>query len=170
MTDDHPSKVEQIEEDLHEQADRAAVAFHPPLMLLVLIVVGIGAQWLFDAAFLPAELGATIGIPIVAASLFIFGWAISTMIRGGASVPTNTATDAIVSVGPFKLTRNPIYLSMALLLVGIGFWSNSLWFVSFAVVAILLLTRYVIQPEEHYLESKFGETYLRYKNKVRRWI
>ena len=157
-------------EKLDEALDRAAVAFHPPQLLLLLIVIGILAQWLFDARFVPPALAMPIGAPIVALALVMFGWAILTMRQGGASVPTNTATDAIVEAGPFRITRNPIYLSMTLLLVGIGIWANSAWFIAFAVIAILLLTRFVILPEEHYLEGKFGETYLKYKNRVRRWL
>lgn len=167
---EHPSKLEEIEEEIHEQVDRAAVAFHPPLMLLVLIILGIAGQWIFDASFLPTRLAISIGVPIVAFALFIFGWAVGTMRRGGASVPTHLPTDAIVDAGPFRISRNPIYLSMALLLIGIGIWANSIWFLAFAIVAVILLTRYVILPEEQYLEGKFGEHYLSYKDKVRRWI
>jgi protein-S-isoprenylcysteine O-methyltransferase Ste14 len=153
-----------------ETADRAAVAFHPPLLLMICIVGGFIEEWAIRAPFLPDTLALPIGVPIVVVAFALFGWAVSTMRAGGASIPTNLPTDAIVEKGPFRFSRNPIYLSMGLLLVGIGCWANSLWFLTWAVLDVLLLTVYVIRPEERYLEEKFGEAYLGYKRRVRRWI
>jgi len=151
-------------------ADRAAVAFHPPILLLLLIIAGLIGRWLVPAAFLPAGIGSALGAPVVVIAFAIFAWAIMTMRQGGASIPTHTPTDAIVASGPFRFSRNPIYLSMVLLLTGIGVWSNSLWFVAAAAVDAVLLNRYVIKPEERYLEQKFGEVYLKFRRSVRRWI
>lgn len=156
--------------DTNERDDHAGVAFHPPLLLLLFIVLGFVGRWLDPARFLPAAWAWPIGILLVVAALVLFGWAVDIMRRGGASVPTNEPTDAIVERGPFTVSRNPIYLSMALLLLGIGFWANSVWFLALAGVAVILLTQGVIVREERYLERKFGETYLAYKRRVRRWI
>ena len=156
--------------DGSQPADRAAVAFHPPLLLLICIVGGFIEQTIIPAPWVPDALAAQLGIPVVFVALALFGWAVTTMRRGGASIPTHTATDAIVAKGPFRLSRNPIYLSMMLLLVGIGLWANSIWFLTWAVLAIVLLTFYVIKPEERYLEEKFGEKYLAYRRGVRRWL
>jgi protein-S-isoprenylcysteine O-methyltransferase Ste14 len=150
--------------------DKAAVAFHPPVLLLAFIVLGFLARWIVPLAFMPEFWGVFIGVLFVADALPLFAWAVVTMVRSGASVPTNTATDLIVERGPYRFSRNPIYLSMVLLLIGIGFWANSLWFLGFALLAFMLLTRFVILPEEQYLEGKFGEGYLAYKRRVRRWI
>ena len=103
-----------------QQTDRAAVAFHPPLLLLLLIVGGVIGSWIWPASFLPDSLALGVGLPIVVIALAVFAWAVTTMTRGGASVPTHTPTDAIVGHGPFRFSRNPIYLSMTLLLIGIG--------------------------------------------------
>ena len=92
------------------------------------------------------------------------------MRREGASIPTGEPTDSIVARGPYRLSRNPIYLSMVILLLGIGVWVNCGWFLVLAVLAAVLLNSGVILPEERYLESKFGDTYLTYKRQVRRWI
>jgi protein-S-isoprenylcysteine O-methyltransferase Ste14 len=154
----------------NRNSDRAAVAFHPPVLLVICIVGSFIEESLIPAPWIPESLAAQLGIPVVVVALALFGWAVTTMRRGGASIPTHTATDAIVATGPFRLTRNPIYLSMMLLLVGIGLWANSIWFLTWAVLAVVLLTFYVIKPEERYLEQKFGEAYLNYKRGVRRWI
>jgi protein-S-isoprenylcysteine O-methyltransferase Ste14 len=111
-----------------------------------------------------------IGIPIVVLAFALFGWATVTLRRGGASIPTHTATDRIIERGPFRFSRNPIYLSMIMLLVGIGCWANTIWFLTWAALAAILLTIYVIKREERYLEGKFGDTYLSYKHRVRRWL
>ena len=153
-----------------QSRDRANTAFHPPVLLLVCIVGGFIERLIVPARFLPEAWARPIGIPVVVISLALFGWSVMTMRRGGASIPTHTATDAIVSSGPFRLSRNPIYLSMMLLLIGIGCWANSIWFLTWMVLAVILLTVFVIKPEERYLEEKFGETYLSYNRSVRRWI
>lgn len=150
--------------------ERAAVAFHPPLLLLALIGAGFIGDWLLPVPFLPSSLTVPTGIPVVLVALTFFAWAIVTMLRGGTSVPTNTETNAIVVTGPYRVSRNPIYVSMVLLLIGIGCWANSVWFLAFAVLDAVALHIGVIIPEERYLEDKFGETYLSYKRTVRRWI
>jgi len=156
--------------EANQPNDRAAVAFHPPLLLLICIIGGSIERLLIQAPFLPPGLAQPVGIPIVVLALALFGWAVVTMRRGGASVPTHTATDVIVAEGPFRISRNPIYLGMMLLLVGIGCWANSIWFLTWAALAVVLLTVFVIKPEERYLEDKFHERYLDYQRRVRRWI
>ena len=148
--------------------DNAEVEFHPPLLLLGSIGLGFAPRWLVPAEFLPLEW--TVGGPIlVAASLGLFFWAASAMRRGGASIPTGEPTNALVLSGPYRFSRNPIYLSMICLLLGIGIWANSLWFLGLAAIAVAALNWGVISREEHYLERKIGEEYLAYKGRVRRW-
>ena len=153
-----------------DPADKAAVAFRPPVLLLVLIVLGFGANWFAPAEFLPATWALPLGLPAVVMSFALSIWSVRTMRNEGASVPTGEPTDLIVIRGPYRLSRNPIYLSMVLLLVGIGLWANSGWFLLLALVDAVLLNQGVIGPEERYLESKFGDAYLSYARQVRRWI
>ena len=154
----------------NETDDCAPVAFHPPLLLLPLIVFGFIGSWLLPAPFLPSAWTLPFGAAIVVLSWVFFAWAVMTMLGGGASIPTNTGTDAIVEHGPFRISRNPIYLSMVLLLMGIGCWANSVWFVAFAVIDAVALNYGVIVPEERYLRGKFGDSYESYKRRVRRWL
>ena len=153
-----------------EHSDNAAVAFHPPILLLMFIGLGFAGRWLISAEFLPYAWTLPIGLPVVVVSLVLFAWAVITMRREGASIPTGEPTDTIVARGPYRFSRNPIYLSMVVLLTGIGVWANSGWFIAFAVLAVVLLNWGVISREERYLERKFGETYLNYKCQIRRWI
>ena len=152
------------------EPDRAEVAFHPPVLLAGLFAVGFVARWLVPAEFLPEPWTLLIGAPAVVLALALFAWAVVTMRREGASIPTGEPTGLIVVRGPYRFSRNPIYFSMVLLLVAVGVWANSVWFLLFAVGAAGLLSWGVIRPEERYLERKFGDRYGNYKTAVRRWI
>jgi protein-S-isoprenylcysteine O-methyltransferase Ste14 len=156
--------------DEAKQLDHAGVAFHPPVLLMASLAVGFLLRWLAPLPVLTPTTSVVIGPVIVALSFGIFFWAVGTMLRGHASVPTNKPTDAIVTVGPFRFSRNPIYLSMILLHIGVGAWTQSLWFFVLAAISVGLLTWGVISREERYLERKFGDEYLSYKSRVRRWI
>ncbi len=153
-----------------ELLDHAGVAFHPPLLLALVLVVGFVARWLVPLNFLPRSLSTFIGPVVTAVSFGWFLWAVYTMRTGGASIPTGKPTNVIVARGPFRFSRNPIYLGMLFLQVGISIWANSLWFLGLAVVSAVLLWRGVISHEERYLEYKFGAEYLSYKGRVRRWL
>ncbi len=79
-------------------------------------------------------------------------------------------TKSLIQAGPFRFTRNPLYLALMLAFAGFVLLLASLWMVLFIAVFFLLLVYGVIQPEERYLEEKFGEEYLTYKKSVRRWL
>ncbi len=152
-----------------EVADHAGVAFHPPLLLGAALALGSGARWLTTLSFLPDDLAVPSGPTVVAASFGWLIWAVVTMRHGGASIPTSEPTAAIVERGPYAWSRNPIYLSMVALQMGVGIWANSLWFLGLAIASAGLWWG-VISREETYLEAKFGDAYIGYKGRVRRWI
>ena len=108
-----------------QRPDHAGVAFHPPVLLLLALLGGSGARWITQLPFLPNGMAVLLGPMIVMASFTWFGWAVRTMHSGGASIPTSEPTDAIVTRGPYGMSRNPIYLSMVMLQVGVGIWANS---------------------------------------------
>ncbi len=153
-----------------EPADHAGVAFHPPLLLALALLVGFGARWIVSLEWVPGALAVFVGPAVTAVSLGLFSWAIYTMRSGDASIPTNEPTNVIVARGPFRFSRNPIYVTMLLLQVGVGIWANSLWFLGLAAISAMLLSWGVISREEQYLERKFGTEYLAYKTRVRRWL
>jgi protein-S-isoprenylcysteine O-methyltransferase Ste14 len=79
-------------------------------------------------------------------------------------------TTAIVFTGPYRFTRNPMYLGLALLQAGLAMVTNSLWPLLTLAPVIVAVRRLVIDREERYLEAKFGEEYRAYKARVRRWV
>ena len=96
--------------------------------------------------------------------------ALRTMKAAGTNVHPSEPTLVIVSDGPFRFTRNPMYLALCLVQIGLGFFLND-WITLLFVVPLALIFHYgVIFREERYLTAKFGEPYLQYKREVRRWI
>jgi len=80
------------------------------------------------------------------------------------------ATTSIVTAGPYRFSRNPIYLAMTLVISGIGITVDGIWVIAMLAPTLLVMHYGVIAREERYLEAKFGKVYLDYKRSVRRWI
>ena len=77
---------------------------------------------------------------------------------------------SIITNGPYRFSRNPIYLSFTLLQLGLGMWANSAWLVGMLIPTLVLMSYGVIAREERYMARKFGDEYLQYKRAVRRWF
>ncbi len=90
--------------------------------------------------------------------------------RKGTAVEPWKPTTAIVTDGPFRFTRNPAYLGMALLYIAIALLADAFWVLVPLPLALALIDRGVIAREERYLEGKFGAEYTDYRTRVRRWI
>jgi len=142
----------------------------PPLVYSSLIVVGAVLEYFWRLPFLPDAIAVPLGILLVVAAVALFVASVGKFRAAGTPVPGNQPTTAIVRVGPYRLSRNPIYLAFSLLHLGIAIWANSLWLVATLIAAILVMALVVIPREERYLERRFGADYLDYKNSVRRWI
>jgi protein-S-isoprenylcysteine O-methyltransferase Ste14 len=152
-----------------DQAEAANVgAVRPPLVYLATIIGGWGLElvWPLEVPGAFSPLGS--GLVIAAAVLFLYSTA--ELRAAGTPVPGNRPTTAIVRTGPYRFSRNPIYLAFSVLQLGIAAWINSLWLIATLVLAVALMTAVVIPREESYLERKFGAAYLDYKAAVRRWI
>ena len=150
--------------------DIPGVVARPPLILAGFILLGLALDWLRPAAFLPAAVQYAVGAALIAFALVLTISAIVCFTRAGTNVPTNRPATALVAVGPYRLSRNPIYVSMILLVLGIGVMVDSVWMIALAVPFALVLRYGVIAREERYLEAKFGDDYRAYRARVRRWI
>jgi protein-S-isoprenylcysteine O-methyltransferase Ste14 len=154
-----------------DTADTAQVVIRPPLAWALAVIVGFALDWLMPLPFVPAGMPAGwLGGAVFAAALALLAWAIATITGAGSNVPTNRPTMSIVETGPYRLTRNPIYLAMMLALVGLAIAFDNLWLL-LTLVAFALVIRYgVVAREEAYLDRKFGEVYRGYRAHVRRWV
>jgi protein-S-isoprenylcysteine O-methyltransferase Ste14 len=142
----------------------------PPFVYLVALLIGVGLDLVRPAGWLPAELGAWVGVPIMIAALALFFSSIRRFTAAGTPVPGNKPATAIVQSGPYRFSRNPIYLAFSLLLLGVACALNSLWLLGTLAAAVSVMSFVVIPREERYLEHRFGAEYLEYKAKVRRWL
>lgn len=152
--------------------DGAAVRVFPPAVPLVVILGGVGLNrlWPIDPGFvMPAHhwIG---GIIAVGAFLGLGLWSVVLFRRSGQDENPWKPTPAIVERGPFRLTRNPMYLQMVLICIGFAIILMNAWILLLTPFGAWVLQRFVIRYEEEYLERKFGKTYLAYKQRVRRWI
>jgi protein-S-isoprenylcysteine O-methyltransferase Ste14 len=152
-------------------ADTAQVIVRPPLAWGLAVVAGLALDWLVPLSFLPADLPAGwLGATVFVLALALVAWAIVTITGAGSNVPTNRPTTAVVERGPYRFTRNPIYLGMFLGLIGLAVVFDDLWLLRM-LVPFALVTRYgVVAREEAYLERKFGDAYRGYRSRVRRWL
>jgi protein-S-isoprenylcysteine O-methyltransferase Ste14 len=156
---------------MDETADTAQVVIRPPLALGLAVIAGLALNWLMPLQFLPTNLPAgQLGIAVFVLALALFAWAIVTMTRAGSNVPTNRPTTTIVESGPYRFTRNPIYLGMFLGLIGLAIAFDSLWQLMMLVPFALVIHYGVVRHEEAYLDRKFGDVYRGYSSRVRRWL
>jgi len=151
--------------------DTAQVMVRPPLAWALAIVAGLALNWLLPLRFLPAALPAkTIGAIVFLAALTLFVFAIVIISRAGSNVPTNRPTTMIVASGPYRLTRNPIYLAMMLGLIGLAIAFDDLWLLVLLIPFFFVIRYGVVAREEAYLARKFGDAYTDYCARVRRWL
>jgi protein-S-isoprenylcysteine O-methyltransferase Ste14 len=144
----------------------------PPLVYLLSLVSGAMIQFATPLPFLPGTLAGPIpvGLPVVVVAIALFSYSVLKFRAAGTPVPARKPTTVIVRTGPYRFSRNPIYLAFSLLQLGIAIWVNSVWLLVTLVGAVALMQRVVIPREEQYLERKFGAEYLDYKASVRRWL
>ena len=156
---------------MDDAADTAQVVVRPPLALGLAVIAGLALNWLVPMPFLPADLLAGwLGAMVFVLALALFAWAIVTITRAGSNVPTNMPTTTIVESGPYRFTRNLIYLGMFLGLIGLAILFDNLWLLMMLVPFALVIRYGVVAREEAYLERKFGDVYQRYRSRVRRWL
>ena len=98
------------------------------------------------------------------------GWFLRTMRKTDVPIRTDKPVPRLTTEGPFRYSRNPSYLALAMIYAGIAFLLNSLWTILFLPLVVVVMQREVIGREERYLERAFGEEYLAYKAQVRRWV
>ena len=158
---------------MNQRRDAAAVRFPPPLIPLATILLGgfVDRVWPIDLGFgLPAPIRYGAGGLVVACALTLASWAIAHFRARDQNEKPWTPTTAIVDAGPYRFTRNPMYLAMVLLCVGAAILLASEWILALTPVCAFALWWFAIRPEEAYLEGKFGESYAAYRRSVRRWL
>jgi len=142
----------------------------PPLVYLASIATGLAVHLAWPIRLVPPWLSAPLGAAVIALAIVLFVAAVRTFRLAGTPVPGNRPTTTVVRTGPYRYSRNPIYLAFSWVQLGIAFWVNSIWLFVTLVPAVLLMSLVVIPREEAFLEARFPSDYLRYKGSVRRWL
>jgi protein-S-isoprenylcysteine O-methyltransferase Ste14 len=152
---------------MNDTADTAQVMVRPLLAWGLAVIAGFALNWLVPLPILPA---AWIGAMVFFLALVLFIWAVVTITTAGSNVPTNLPTTTIVERGPFRFTRNPIYLAMFLGLVGMAIAFGNFWLLLMLAPFVVVIRYGVVAREEAYLDRKFGDVYRGYRSRVRRWL
>ena len=151
-------------------ADRSGVRIPPPLIFVAGFLAGVALELAFPIGALPFALALIAGLLGGALWLALDAPAMSRFRGAGTSIVPMRPTTALVTSGPYRFTRNPMYLGMAFLYAGLALAFGTIWALVLLPVVLLVVDRQVIAREERYLESKFGEAYREYKSRVRRWL
>jgi protein-S-isoprenylcysteine O-methyltransferase Ste14 len=151
--------------------DTSGPVVRPPIAWALTVVVGLALNWLHPLPFLPAAMPTGwIGGVVFLAGLGLLIWAAATFRRAGTAVRATEPTTNIVSNGPYRYSRNPIYVAMFVGLIGLAIGFDSLWLLILLVPFYLVIRYGVVAREEVYLARKFGDAYLDYRRRVRRWL
>ena len=153
-----------------DERENAGVVAPPPLIYAGPLLLGLLLRRQFPTPFLPRGVGRILGWPLLGSGVLLIGWFFRTMRSADTPIDPREPVSRLVTVGPFRYTRNPAYLAMTMIYAGVTSLANALPAILLLPAVLLVMRRGVIEREERYLEGRFGEEYLRYKARVRRWI
>lgn len=150
--------------------DQADVVALPPLVYLGFFLVGVGVQYIWKVKLLSQEVQVFGGLGLIVLSFVITKLAIPEFRKAGTTVDVYKPTDAIITTGAYRFSRNPIYLALAVMHMGLAVLIDNLWAALMLIPTLVVMSHGVIAREEAYLELKFGQDYRNYKSAVRRWL
>jgi protein-S-isoprenylcysteine O-methyltransferase Ste14 len=144
----------------------------PPAWFFLILLAAVAIDYFIPLQFLPDTLTVRFATaaPFFVIALLTGVWAISTFGRRRTSPDFGATVTALVQEGPYRFSRNPLYLALVLVLAGFSSVLNNLWLAFGVLLLVILLDRLVIAREEHFLSDLFGAEYLSYRQRVRRWI
>jgi len=156
----------------NDPPDRPSIIFPPPLIFFALLGIGFLMDYLvplklYSGLWLARIIGGGI-LFLISGSLALAAFWV--LLNNKTPFDPSKPTVVIVQDGPFRISRNPMYLSLLILLLGVAVLSGSIWMFLAIPPLFIIFDIGVVQPEEDSLEQKFGEEYLAYKSKVRRWL
>ncbi len=155
---------------VHDNGDSSGVKIPPPLIYIIVFAAALVLQFFFPATAFPQAPARAIAIVFAVLSGLFSTWSIHRFRRAGTNTLPIKPTTALVTTGPYRFSRNPMYLSLLFLHAALGLWFDLFWAIVLMPVLIVVIRFYAIAKEEHYLERKFGQEYLDYKRRVRRWL
>jgi protein-S-isoprenylcysteine O-methyltransferase Ste14 len=155
---------------LADEQDNPGIWVPPPLTYLLTLLLGLVLDRRSHVPFLPHGVARVLGWLLVGGGMALATWFIRTMRAADTTLDVDKPVSRLVQDGPFRYSRNPGYLSLAMLYAGIAILRNALWAILLVPLVLYVIQREVIEREERYLERTFGEEYLAYKRRVCRWV
>ena len=149
------------------------VKFPPPFLFVAGLALGFLLDRCWPVPWIPASWGTyrfALGWGIVALGLGLGAWGFITFLRARTAILPHHPASRLVYAGPYRYTRNPMYVGLTGGYLGIAVLIDSLWPLLFLPAVLAALYRFVIRREERYLTAEFGAAYEDYRRKVRRWL
>ena len=153
-----------------DNPDNPGIRVPPPLIYSMPLVLGLVLDKRRHVPFLPRGAARGLGWSLLGAGAALNAWFLLTIRKTEVPIRTDRPVPRLSTEGPFRYSRNPSYLALAMIYAGVASLRNSLWAMLLLAPAVMVMHREVIGREERYLERAFGEEYLAYKRKVRRWV
>jgi protein-S-isoprenylcysteine O-methyltransferase Ste14 len=150
--------------------DHPGVVIKPPYLYLGALAAGFLLESIRPTELVPTAVQLVVGPLLVLAGALGIRSAMQRFAAAGTNVPTDRPSTTIVSAGPYRFSRNPIYLGLTTLYLGFAVLGDSAWVLALVVPVLLVMRFGVIAREERYLTAKFGEAYRAYQGRVRRWL
>jgi protein-S-isoprenylcysteine O-methyltransferase Ste14 len=156
---------------VHAKHGGANVHLPPPLVFLGAILVGVALQYFVPVALgLPLPLRILAGSAVAVAGLGLGGWAFGLFKKSGQDPAPWMPSPSLVAQGPYRFSRNPMYVGMTSLVAGLGLALGNPWMIGLAAVALGVVHFTAVLPEERYLTEKFGADYEQLRKSVRRYL
>src|SRR4051812_35018957 len=153
-----------------DERDNPGISVPPPLIYVVPLVLGLMLDGRRHLRFLPGGVARGLGFSLLSVGAVLNAWFLLTIRKTDVPIRTDRPVPRLSTEGPFRYSRNPSYLALAIIYSGIASVRNSLWAMLLLAPTVWVMQREVIGREERYLERAFGEEYLSYKARVRRWV
>ena len=150
--------------------DTPGVMAPPPLIYLGFLVLGLTLDHFWAIRLLPYRWRIPVAVLSIVAGAALMALGFQEFRRVGTQVSPLRPSTALATGGVYRYTRNPLYISLTLIYLGIAAAANDLWLLLLAIPLLVVIRYGVIEREERYLEAKFGDDYRQYKARVRRWI
>ncbi len=145
-------------------------ALHPLPLLLAWVVIAFGASRLWPLSFPSSAVSTVGGRVLMGLGGVLLVWAQVEFRRHGTTESHRLPTTVLITSGPFRYSRNPIYVGLTALMLGISLAYNNFWALGLTFVAVVAIHRLTVVKEEAYLLREFGDTYREYRRTVRRWL
>jgi protein-S-isoprenylcysteine O-methyltransferase Ste14 len=142
----------------------------PPLIYAVIFLLGVGLNRWWPIELFPPEPAVIVGNIIVAVSVLMLLPVFVQFYRARTSFDVRKPATTLITDGAYRFSRNPAYVSLTLLYLGLAVITNKAWVLLLIVPALAVMNAWVVPKEERHLEEQFGERYRQYKANVRRWL